>query len=102
MVNFTNRKSLKAVVARIIKFSLLVASGAPCQLLSLWNIQDNCKVNTQCDSHCFSVKQLGTIALHARWCTTTFCNSYLDVASHQFTWLEWPLQSPSHIPFDFY
>jgi hypothetical protein len=58
MGNFTNGKSLKAVVARIIKFSLVVASGAPCQLLSVWNIKDDCKVNTQCESHCFSVKQL--------------------------------------------
>jgi len=56
MGNFTNGKSLKAVVARIIKFSLLVASGVPCQLLNVWNIQDDCKVNTQFDSHCFSVK----------------------------------------------
>jgi hypothetical protein len=58
MGNFTNSKSLKAAVARIIKFSLLVASGAPCQLLSVWDIQDDCKVNTHCDCHCFSVKQL--------------------------------------------
>lgn len=96
MGNFTNSKSWKAVVTRTIKYCLPVASCASWQLLCVWNIQNDCTVNTQCDSHSISVKQLRTTAPHARWSTTTSCKSNLNMASQRLAWLEWPLQSPSH------